>query len=363
MRKYLILTLIAFSFTSLSCREKKEELNIGFIFPLTGPTDYMITVKQGLDLAVNEINSEQTFGNKLIIIHYMDSKSDNETALDVFELMEKESHPDVYFSLTSTISSVLSVKAAKYKAPLICLVTSDPQITQKNIYTYSYYQTAKEEVAAIEPVILDHHMKKIGILYQDEEFGNSMMREFLEKLETSNIEINPLPYPLNDPDISGYIGELSQYDGLYLVGYRDNSLSLLEALRNIQYPGIIMGSSVFSTSDIIQLPICEGLYIGAPSIYNPNYTLIKNFSETYSKTYEEPVHHYSAIGYDIIYLLSGLLKDEEKISRDIILNKLSQEFIFPGLFGNIKKEANERAIKIPLQAAKIENVSLEYLTY
>lgn len=363
MKKIVRLLILLGIFLLVSCKEKVVDFNIGVIFPLSGATDYMLPLKKGLDLAVKEINSTTQFKNKKINLYYIDNESSIDASISAFESLEDSVHPQLYLSLTSVITKILAEKAAEAKVPIIGLITSDPKVSETNKYTFSYYQTSIEEVEAQIPVILNLNLSNIGIFYQDEDYGYSLLTELEDQCKNIDVMVTGFSYPVSKANITKYESEINNYDGIFVTGYKENSKIIIKEIRRIGYKGIIMGTSMFSTHDVIQINEADGVYLSAPAIYNPNYKVVDNFRQNFLDEYNEQIDHYSATGYDIIYLLTGLLENMDIIDREILVKKLSEEFIFPSLFGSIKKSSIERNIRIPLQTATIENNQLKYLTY
>lgn len=362
MKKVTIILLITL-LTLFSCKKEVDSLNIGVIFPFSGPTAYMLPVKKGLDLALNEIKENNFFSDKEIKLYYVDSQSDIATAKKVMKDLENNIHPELYISLTSNVSSYLAYEAAKYKVPLMCLLTSSPKVAKTNLYTFSFYQTAKEEVKALLPIILDKKLKNIGVIYQDEVYGQSVFTESIRQVKDFNIDIHGFPYLISDSNIDNYIEELKILDGLFIVGYKRNVVVILDKLREIDYTGIILGTSTFSVKDVVTRDQADGMYIATPIIYNINYSPIANVRKKYKEVYNEPIDHFVAVGYDVLFLLAELLKNDENINRETVLSKLSSEFIYPSLYGPIEKTKDDRIIGIPLQSATIEDKELIFLVY
>lgn len=363
MKKVIRLFILLGIFLMVGCKEKVIDFNIGVIFPLSGATDYLLPLKKGLDLAVKEINSTNQFKNRKINLYYIDNESSIDASISAFNSLENSIHPQLYLSLTSSITKTLAKKAADAKVPIIGLITSDPKVSETNKYTFSYYQTSKEEVEAQIPVILDLNLSNIGIFYQDEDYGKSLLTELEDQCKNIDVKVTGFSYPVSKVDIAEYKPGINDYDGIFITGYKDNSQVIIKEIRSIGYDGVIMGTSLFSSHDFMQMNEADRVFLSAPAIYNPNYKVIDNFRQSFLDEYNEQIDHYSVTGYDIIYLLIGLLNDEVIINREVLVNKLSQEFIFPSLFGSIKKSSIERNIRIPLQTAIIENNQLKYLTY
>ena len=99
--------------------DKQEPVKIGAIISLTGPSSNLIDVKDGMELAVDEINSWGGIDGRKIKLVVEDSKSSPEEGKTAFQRLEADEHPDLYVSVTSSVSMVLApslgVNVAKLK--------------------------------------------------------------------------------------------------------------------------------------------------------------------------------------------------------------------------------------------------------
>lgn len=360
--KQLLAGLVLITLLLTGCGEQKETLKIGVLFPMTGFAEYLKPVKYGIDLAVDEINNNNLFNNKKIEIIYKDSESQTGLVETLFkEFMAEE--VDMILPVLSNVSNTLSPLTGDNEMPIVALVASDPKVTTHNKYTFRYYQIARDESIPMFQILTNENIEDIGVLYQNEDYGKSIYQDFLDNRGQYNLRVTGSPFEVAEKDFEQVVSKILTTKAVVIAGFEANCISLLKELRKQNYQGLILGTSTLSSEVFWNLEEAQGIYVSAPTVYNPNYRIVNDLSEKFKKAYNLNLHHNSAIGYDVIYLLNGLLKDEDKIDKYTIYMKLQGAFIFPGIFGDIKKEAGEQEIAPPLYPAQIQNNKLDFIIY
>jgi branched-chain amino acid transport system substrate-binding protein len=344
----------------IACGSQSEEVNIGVIITETGYASYLMPVKYGLDLACDEVNAHSRQTGKIYRTIYRDSGSIAEGGVEAaLDLLENEDI-DVIISVTSAVSNAIAEIAEQYQVPVISLVASDPKVTTHNSYMYRYYFTATDEILPMLPVISNSGVKSVGILFQDEDYGKSIRDEFIQEIGNLDLSVIPSPFQLQEKDFQSVVTKVIGTDAVVIAGFEQNCILTLETLAQSNYSGMIFGTSTLSSRVFRDLPESEGIYVSAPAVYNPNYRLVNDIRMKFQAVYGIELNHNAATGYDLIILLDGLVKKETKVDAELIYQKLRQEFVFPGLFGDIRKEALAREIRIPLYPARIEGGELKF---
>ncbi|MCP4694062.1 MAG: hypothetical protein GY859_38865, partial [Desulfobacterales bacterium] len=86
----------------------------------------------------------------------------------------------------------------------------------------------------------------------------------------------------------------------------------------------------------------------------------KNWVFKYIRRYNKDFNHYAANGYDAIRLMAGLLENEV-LSRENVKKVLESDFVYPGIFGEIKQQKGRREITLPLHSARIVDGRIVFL--
>jgi branched-chain amino acid transport system substrate-binding protein len=346
---------------AVSCTQEQDYLDIAVIFPETGFTSYLFPLKNGLDLATEEVNSTGGINGTMIKLHYFDSQSNPDRALELFDQIEADIQPDLYFSVLSSVSTALAPKIQKAQVVTIALVASDPRVSEINEYMFSYYMAAKDELNALKPIMIEENISRLGVLYQDEEYGQSVYNSFKNWAEEQGIEVINGAFDVSGANLESAALNLVDTEAIMIAGFEANCIESLKTLRSNEYGGLIMGTSTLSTQTFAELNESENIYVATPAVYNSNFFRSIQFAEAYEAQFNSPLHHNAAVGYDIINYLNGVLSREQEINRNTILEQLNLRFTYPGIFGNIEKMEGQRNLDIPLLAAQFKNGELLFL--
>jgi branched-chain amino acid transport system substrate-binding protein len=366
MKKYLsclalILILgMALCLLFLSCEESSDAIKIGAIIPLSGAGAYYgEEARDGMLMAIDEINSLGGVNNKRIELLIEDSKSDPGTGRKGFIKLEEAHKPLFFVSVLSSVSTAVSDEAEKSNVVLFSLITADPEITKNKEWTFRIWLTTEYEVSVIDRIVDKLKIKGLGILYLDDEYGRSALRYMKENMQKHGGGVTSEPFKSGDTDFKSQVKKLQHLQAVFIVGYTSHLINIVRELRKENYNGHIITSNGASTSDIRRLADFNGVYLAAPLIYNPDFLLARKLKEEYEKRYGKPFSHFAANCYDCIILVANLLEDQE-ISRKNLKTRLEQGFIHPGVFGDIDVKAGQKDIPIPLYPARILNGELDY---
>lgn len=350
---------VTIAFLSSSCSPEKTKVTIGAIVALSGPASNHNEVRDGMLLAVDEINGRGGINGRKINLVVRDSESDPNVGVKAFEELENKERPILYFSTSSMVSTALSPLAEKNGVVLMGLVVSDPDFTEDKTWTYRFYTTSDDEVQSFCYLVKYLKIEKLGILYQDEAYGISV-KNLLEAdfIDEGGVVIAE-SFTVKDPDFTESIQRLMDTEAVCIVGYVGNIVPALKQLRESGYSGVIIGSSCFSGL-VGDTPEMNGIYLAAPTIYDEGYRYGMELREKYESRYDREITHYAATGYEAVRLMAGLLTGEE-LSRENVRAVLERGFIFPCVFGVIEVKPGEHDIPTPLSPAHVMNNEIEYI--
>ena len=362
-KKIIITTLIVLlaiaTFFILTTR-KEETIKIGVIIPLSGTTQYSgEEVRDGILLAIDEINSWGGIDGKKIELIIEDSKANLEEGKEAFDKIERTHHPVLYLSTLSSVSTALAPLAQEHQVILVGLAVSAPKFTEDKEWVFRYWPTAKAEIPPILSILEELKVKKLGIIYQDDEFGRSVYELLQEEFIKTGGIVEAEYFTLTRTDIKESIAKLNDMQAIYVVGFTSLFGTLFKQLREENFKGFILGPSAIVYPINIAIPEAQGVYVAASIIYNPNFPFVKEVEEKYITRYDKPFTPYSAAGYDLIKILAGLWEDEE-ISRERVKTLLEEGFIYSGVFGSINVKPGEHDISFPLHPAQIIEGEVRY---
>ena len=340
--------------------ERKEPIKIGAIISLSGAASHLSSVRDGMRLAVDELNSWGGINGRKIELIVADSKTDSREGKRAFSRLESTHRPLLYVSTNSTVSMALAPLAEENKVPLIGLVVSTPELTRQSPWAFRYYSSTPQEVLAILSILNRLKVKRLGILYLNDMFGVPVFNKLKDAFEKAGGTVRGVPFRGKNLDLKSAIAALKETEAVYTVGFVRHLGLALKQLKTENYHGFILGSSGVATLAIWHAPEANGVYTAAPIIYNPGFAFAKEVKEKYEARFEPTFTHQAASGYDVIKLIAGLLEDRE-ISRENVKSLLEGGFIYSGVFGSIDVTPGEHDITFPLHPARIVDGEVEYL--
>jgi len=357
----LVVVLAASILVYTQIINKKVPIKIGAILPITGIGSYYgEEVKNGLSMAIEEINAWGGINGRELELIIEDSKSNPEEGAKAFQKIESESHPDLFISVLSSVSTQVVPLAEENQVPLVGLVVMATQFTAGHEWVFRFYAMPRDEMPAVTSILEKLKIARLGILYINDEYGRSTFELLREKFENEGRTTVSESFETADKDFSEKISAVGDTEAIYAVGYTAHMTGVFKQIRETNYQGVLIAGLSVAAPDIRKMPQFDGVYVAAPAVYNPNYPFAGKLKEQYETRYKKDLSHHAASGYDFIKLLDSLLEDKE-ISRPGIKAALDSGFVYPGIFGEINHKSGEHDIPFPLHPARIVNGELEYL--
>jgi branched-chain amino acid transport system substrate-binding protein len=196
-----------------------ETIKIAAILSLSGPGSDMVDLRDSMIMAVDEINSWGGVNGNKIELMVGDSKTNPEEAKKVFKKIEAAHHPLLYVSTHSSVGMALAPLAAENKVVLVGLVATAPRLTAQNEWIFRFFPTAEVEVRPILSILHRLKVKKLGILYLNDEFGSSVCRVIREGFEKADGTVKIDAFDPEEVDYKKHITKLKDMEAIYMVGF------------------------------------------------------------------------------------------------------------------------------------------------
>jgi branched-chain amino acid transport system substrate-binding protein len=341
---------------------EKKPLTIGAILPLSGPAaSGGENVRNGLNLALEEVNSQGGISGRKIELIVKDCKTDAATAKQVFTEMEKTSRPDLYLATLSPIVIALGPLVEENQVPLISpLITgSNKVIIEGKKWTFRTCAPSEVEVPTMITILNRKGVKNVGVIYQNDSFGQTIKEPFQLAFTSQGGIVSAESFEPNTTDFKPQISRLLNTEAIYLAGLPAYIEQLIKQLRELNYRGLITAVSAAAQPSISNLPEANGVYVAAQLCYNPDFSIANKVKERYESKYNKPFSHEAGYGYDLIRLLTGLLENKQ-ISRASIRDVLEGGFTYSGIFGNLKIKKGSHDLSPLLYPACIINGELKF---
>ena len=219
--------------------------------------------KQGAELAAKEINAAGgILGKKLVL----DIQDDQSTADGAVVIASKFSGEDIVAMVGPMNSSqVLAINDTLKTNKMISLVLgSSPKIglTQTgNAYMFQMRPNDQTTAKIAAEYVVSKSIKKIGILYDNDDFGNGGKDVMIAYLKTQSIEPVIQGYNSTDKDLTAQVLAFknAQIEAIIAWGHIDGLHIFSENLYSIGFKPMVVGSSTVSQAEFAQACSAEAI--------------------------------------------------------------------------------------------------------
>jgi len=337
-----------------------DTLRIGAILALTGNSAANgQSMRDGLLLAVEEINKRGGVNGSKIDLAIADDKSDPQAAVDALNTMEATHPPLFYVSMLSSIGVALAPLADSRKVVLVGLATSAAAFTEGHDMCYRDYPLARDEAQPLLRILGDLRVKKLGIIYSTEEYGTEIQRLLKKGFEDAGGTVATQPFALTDISVSRQVEALKGQEAVVVATLGAGLISAVRELKASNPHAVVLVPSSGAVPSYFALPEMDAVYVSAPIIYNPGYLYAREASEKFLARYKSPLTIYAANGYSFMSLVSGLLENSQ-LTRQAVKDAMAAGFQYSGVFGSVRLRAGEHDFSFTMYPAQILNGLLKY---
>jgi ABC-type branched-subunit amino acid transport system substrate-binding protein len=373
----------------------EEELSvkkgvIGCLLPLSGPFSiYGQEVLNGIQLGMDIFNRpEANRGSELII---KDTRGNPKKAVSLVEhLAEKDKVIAIIGPLASKSATAAAKKAQELGIPIITL-TQKVGITSEGTMVFRNFLTPpKETKKIVEKAMGEFALKKFGILYPDNSYGQFFMNLFWDEVEDRGgsitavesyqpgeadfaVEIKKmvgLYYP-RPPSVLAMIKEMRAFEAEEKI---ENNLTIDEeplvdfdavfipdnyqhvAQISPQFPFYnifnirLLGTSLWQSPELIETAsdYVQGAIFPSGFFAESPVDDVKDFVTRYQENFESKPGILAATGYDTIRFLEDLLENHQIRTRQDFRDALMKHDHFHGVTGKISFNDQGEVEKEPI---------------
>ena len=310
---------------------ESQEIKLGVILFLTeNDLTYLAqAIQQGIDIAVEEANSQGgILGKKIHVIYEDDQLNPNKAVTAAHKLVDLDKVDLGFIGVVNTGKAVAPI-FNNAKIPLIMIWDAKTrEVGLENLpYLFSVgYSTkgAGENMATYASEKLG--IKNVAVIYQPDEWSQHISRAFIEKFkqqQNGNVLLDD-QVNLETTDFRTAILKANNADAIYFPFVAHGDLFFKQA-RELGYKGILMtGDSMTDQIITDSAGAAENVYFTQP--YDSDTSKMKILKEAYKKKYgkETDLPVFVALGYDAAHLGLEGIKTAGTLDSEAIKNQLSQ---------------------------------------
>ena len=341
-----------------------DTLKIGVNLELTGSVAaYGNAEKNGINLAVEQINKAGGVDGKKIEVITKDNKSENAEASTAATNLAVQSQVNAMIGpATSGAVAAASLNAQKTGVPLLTPsgtqddLTIDKDGVKKYIFRTTFQDSFQGQVLA-QYAYQNLNAKKVVLYYDNSsDYAKGIAEEF-QRVYPGEI-VTVATFASGDKDFQSALTKFKDldYDAIVMPGYYTETGIITKQARDMGIEVPILGPDGFNDDSFGDLAgvanTHDVYYVSGYSIETALSDKATQFIEAYKRKYGSEPNMFAALAYDSVYMIAEAAKGA-KTSIDIADNlaKLSQ---FDGVTGTMTIDKDHNPIKTALMV-KMEN--------
>ena len=316
MKKFIGLTCAAFALLAASCSKGDgNTVKIGGVAPLSGNVAvYGVECKNGIDLAIEEINAAGGINGKLIEFICEDDEGSPDKTVNAFKkLTTKDGVKFVIGSLTSGCTQAITTLSQAGKIIQIAPAATAPAITDAGNYIFRacfidpFQGTVGGKFAAVNLA-----KKRAAILYDiGNDYSVGLSENFKVSFEANGGQIvSTESYASGDKDFNAQLTKIKSAnpDVVYLPDYYGTVALIAKQLRAQGIDTPIIGADGWDgLTDNAGDEVLNGYYSNHYAVDSTEAAVVK-YVNAFRAKYNKDPNSFAALGYDSVYLLKDAME-------------------------------------------------------
>ena len=336
MKKFISVMLVAaMAVTALtgcgsnsgsSSKKDADKYYIGGIGPTTGATAiYGTAVKNGAQIAVDEINAAGGINGKQIEYRFEDDQNDAEKAVNAYNTLKDWGMQMLVGTTTTAPCIAVAGKTASDNVFQITPSASSPDVLSSgngNVFQVCFTDP-NQGVASAQYIAENKLATKIGIIYDSSDVYSSGIEEKFEA-EAKTQGLNIVSKAAFTADSKTDFGTQLQKakdagaDLLFLPIYYQEASIILKQADTMGYKPKFFGVDGMDgilTVENFDTKLAEDVMLLTPFAADAKDKTVQNFVKTYKEKYEDTPNQFAADSYDAVYALKAAI-EESKATTD-----------------------------------------------
>ena len=330
MKKFISVMLVAaMAVTALtgcgsnsgsSSKKDADKYYIGGIGPTTGATAiYGTAVKNGAQIAVDEINAAGGINGKQIEYRFEDDQNDAEKSVNAYNTLKDWGMQMLVGTTTTAPCIAVAGKTASDNMFQITPSASAPDVLSSgngNIFQVCFTDP-NQGIASAQYIAENKLAKKVGIIYDSSDVYSSGIEEKFEA-EAKDKGLQIVSKESFSADSKTDFGTQLQKakdagaDLLFLPIYYQEASIILKQADTMGYKPKFFGVDGMDgilTVENFDTKLAEGVMLLTPFAADAKDEAVQNFVKTYKEKYKDTPNQFAADSYDAVYALKAAIEE------------------------------------------------------
>lgn len=337
MKKFISVMLVAaMAVTALtgcgsnsgsSSKKDADKYYIGGIGPTTGATAiYGTAVKNGAQIAVDEINAAGGINGKQIEYRFEDDQNDAEKAVNAYNTLKDWGMQMLVGTTTTAPCIAVASKTASDNVFQITPSASSPDVLSSgngNVFQVCFTDP-NQGVASAQYIAENKLATKIGIIYDSSDvYSSGIEKKFEAEAKTQGLNIvSKAAFTADSKTDFGTQLQKAKDAGadlLFLPIYYQEASIILKQADTMGYKPKFFGVDGMDgilTVENFDTKLAEDVMLLTPFAADAKDKTVQNFVKTYKEKYKDTPNQFAADSYDAVYALKAAI-EESKATTDM----------------------------------------------
>lgn len=331
-----------------------DTIKVGVIGPLTGSAStYGQSVKNGVELLQNEVNTTGGIDGKQIEFIFEDDQADPNSAIQAFnKLVNNDKVVSILGAVTSGSALAIAPNSTTQKIPLITPTGTEPTITEKGgAYTFRgcFVDSFQGEILA-KYAKENLESKTAAVLYNGgSDYSKGIAASFKADFEAAGGTVTEyLSYNDGDTDFNAQLTNIksSNPDVLLLPDYYTVVGLIAKQVKDNGITSTLLGGDGWDSEELYSIggdAVNGALYIN--HYYSADTDeVVKSFVDSFKTKYGKDPDAFAALAYDTAKILLSAIKESGDYSPEKIIEALANTSL-DSVTGHIEFDETRSAVK------------------
>lgn len=333
-----------------------DPIKLGVLAPLTGSVSvYGITTKNGIEMAVNEINAAGGVLGRQIEMMPEDEKGEVQDAVNAYNKLKSAGMEFLIGDVTSKpCDAVAKIAAAPGDGtPMLAPTATAASVTQngENIFRTCFLDPFQGEVMATFAA-KNLGAKKVAVLANSsDDYSDGIAKAFAAKAQELGLEVvGDERYGADDQDFKTQLTKINAAgpDVLMLPDYYEKIALIATQARQVGFQGTMLGADgwdgVLGSLGEANASAVDGCYFSCHYFVNDEAEAVKSFVENYRSTYNDEPTAFSALGYDSVYIMKAAMEKAGSTDKAAVVEAMKATD-YSGVTGHMTFDENGDPVK------------------
>lgn len=357
MRKGLFFTLIL-AFLIGGCSKTGNEIHIGAILPLTGgAAQWGVPARNGVMLAVDQINADGGINGKKIALDLQDDQCDPTKGVSAVQNLISTNKPvAIVGAVCSSVSLAIAPILEKDKVIMISPASTSPLLSNAGNYIFRDISTDKLRADVFAQYIMSLGIKSLSILYINNDGGVGATDAFVQEYQKLGGVVRfKDAYQQGQTEFRSEVAKAKRAsaEAVMIVSYPSDTSILLRELKQLNFKG-----KIFALTEALDDPTvvkaagnaANGVVYIVPAPAEGQQAT--EFAKQYKAEYGSEPPLYSAEAFDAVYLLKKVCAEVPDLDPAKLADSLHAVSGYKGASGSITFQKSGDVIK-PMAIMKI----------